>query len=34
MIVLGDTKSKGSVIILEGRAAGGWRGFSQEINGI
>uniref|UniRef100_A0A2N9EI09 Reverse transcriptase domain-containing protein n=1 Tax=Fagus sylvatica TaxID=28930 RepID=A0A2N9EI09_FAGSY len=32
--VLGDTKGKGSVIIPEGRAAGGWRGFSQEINAI
>ena len=32
--VLGDTKGKCSVIIPEGRAAGGWRGFSQEINGI
>jgi hypothetical protein len=32
--VLGETKGKGSVIIPEGREAGGWRGFSQEINGI
>jgi hypothetical protein len=32
--VLGETKEKGSVIILEGRGAGGWRGFSQEINGV
>jgi hypothetical protein len=32
--VLGETKDKGSVIILEGRGAGGWRDFSQEINGI
>ena len=32
--VLGDTKDKGSVIIPEGRGAGGWRGFSQEINGV
>ena len=32
--VLGDTKGKGSVIIPEGRAAGDWRGFSQEINAI
>jgi hypothetical protein len=32
--VLGETKNKGSVIIPKGRGAGGWRGFSQEINGI
>jgi hypothetical protein len=32
--VLGETKDKGSVIIPEGRGAGGWRGFSQEINGV
>uniref|UniRef100_A0A2N9H333 Reverse transcriptase domain-containing protein n=1 Tax=Fagus sylvatica TaxID=28930 RepID=A0A2N9H333_FAGSY len=32
--VLGEKTGKGSVIIPEGREAGGWRGFSQEINGI
>ena len=34
VIVLGETKDKGSVIIPEGKGAGGWRGFSQEINGV
>ncbi len=34
MTVLGETKDRGSVIIPEGRDAGGWRGFSQEINGV
>jgi hypothetical protein len=33
MTVLGETKERGVVIIPEGRDAGGWRGFSQEING-
>ena len=32
--VLGEIKDKGYVIIPKGRGAGGWRGFSQEINGI
>uniref|UniRef100_A0A2N9G673 Uncharacterized protein n=1 Tax=Fagus sylvatica TaxID=28930 RepID=A0A2N9G673_FAGSY len=31
---LGDTKSKGYVIIPEGRDACGWNGVSQEISGI
>ena len=31
--VLGETKERGVVIILKGRDAGGWRGFSHEING-
>ena len=31
---LGDTKSKGYVIIPEGRDAGGWNGVRQEISGI
>jgi hypothetical protein len=32
--VLGESKSKGSVIIPEGRDACGWHGLSKEINGI
>ena len=32
--VLGDSKGRGCVIILEGRDAGGWRGVSHEINGL
>jgi hypothetical protein len=32
--VLGETKDRGFVIIPEGRDAGGWRGFSKEINGV
>uniref|UniRef100_A0A2N9F7Q3 Reverse transcriptase domain-containing protein n=1 Tax=Fagus sylvatica TaxID=28930 RepID=A0A2N9F7Q3_FAGSY len=32
--MLGESRSKGSVIILEGKGAGGWRGFSQELTGI
>ena len=31
---LGDTKSKGSVIIPEGRDASGWNGVRQETSGI
>uniref|UniRef100_A0A2N9EFL4 Reverse transcriptase domain-containing protein n=1 Tax=Fagus sylvatica TaxID=28930 RepID=A0A2N9EFL4_FAGSY len=31
---LGDSKSKGYVIIPEGRGAGGWQGASQEITNI
>ena len=31
---LGDSKSKGYVIIPEGRDACGWHGLSQEINNI
>ncbi len=34
MTMLGESRSKGSVIILEGKGAGGWRGFSQELTGI
>ena len=32
--MLGESKDKGVVIIPEGREGGGWRGFSQEVDGV
>ena len=32
--VLGESKDKGVVIIPEGKEGGGWRGFSQEVDGV
>ena len=32
--MLGDSKGRGCVIVLEGRDACGWRGMSHEINGV
>ena len=34
VMVLGDSKGRGCVIIPEGRDAWGWRGVSHEINGL
>ena len=32
--MLGESKDKGVVIIPEGKEGGGWRGFSQEVDGV
>ena len=32
--VLGDSKGRGGVIILEGRESWGWRGISMEVDGL
>ena len=34
LTVLGDSRGKGNVIILDGKETRGWRGFSHELDGI
>ena len=34
VVVLGESKSKGTVIILEGKGTRGWKGFSLEVAGF
>uniref|UniRef100_A0A2N9FZM9 Reverse transcriptase domain-containing protein n=1 Tax=Fagus sylvatica TaxID=28930 RepID=A0A2N9FZM9_FAGSY len=34
MTVLGDSKGRGCVIVLEGRDTWGWRGLSKEVDGL